>query len=1284
MKLIFDKIKSLASANKDRVTVIGIDGPTAAGKTTLANHIKDFLSENNIECWIFRLDWTLLERQKRIKDLAHMNAKKAGFDFEAELHMNLNKASDFLRQVMIFNQKEDLDDHNQAQIALEGLYNREDNGQLSGSEKVNLIRGMVILIEGHYTLRNHMDRFIDLNILLLGDYDELLKRKANRVKDYRNQDEAIDYFWRIDVPSFRNHLKRFGNNADITIDNTDYNNPVIDDSGKIISEWINIPSDKVYPKLSLNGQTSIGDFVFSNSILVAEELKTELERTVCAMKELDNHIGRYLRINIQSLKNDVTELVNNTIAELNKNMSNGYSVKLMHTDSLYNIYYRRLPFSICLGLFYGDDRAPAVSLLADIFQSELSIQIIWAGGYKCLSMLRMLGEISEEINHVMKDSLIGLPENNGTDQITVFLPTDFTFPTFLKKYEPKLVYIRKEDEVISPSQLLKKSAYDQGVWIQRFAFFSEASFFQDILSNLGVQSIQVGSYLISVGHSRKDLLNDFNTFVKEWERPIIKEELFKKANDEMDKLVIEERDDAKEFVRLKCPLFSMMDGYLFSDFMYGDDSKIEEGLENIRLMLTSKNRLLRKRATQFILKYFPMLSLPTDKLWENLPEGVKKEIFLESYNKISPSIMAEIYLWLALRKERSSILACNIYDIRKTSIDSISYLDAAAKNNMPILLQCSMNAAGQKEIGPDGKTYEGYLHVPGGPKGFIDAAFNSARDLFLTKGILPLFGIGLDHVNSELDYPEGRCKRFLEMSVKTGLLTHYVPDGESLLHNNHTGNVSNKSSGYDRMAKFSAELTYDLKSLYLVDRELCAGELNYSDKPDEARIQTVEEMKSFMRSYQKYLEQKNLTALLSRPMLFIGNLGTVHHGYDKTPPAVEQSQKWRDSLKCENFVSPVLHGTTDTHREVLQKAANGCHKINVAGGFLNIMIENLPEGVSRIIYESKVDHKRMISSVRHLMDHMRKEEFEHLRNTLTNSCTDLLSTINSPKLTSRDISYFQYQNYKYVPEHIGIILEQIRVSINRYKKPVLVALERNNKPNNRAAFCASMIEVPAEKMEPLIEVIWNNGVKHFHIDAGDGKFIPRKFSGIEKAQMIKKKYKDSVLHAHLMVENPHFPQEGKMCQIEQYIKAGCEGIAVHPRAFSDRNELFNAISLIKNLGARAGIMVETSDSIDNNIVEIIARANIDWVVVMGVPVGYGGQIFQFTTLQTISNLNELFKLLRKEYMIEVDGGLTFQTIELCKNAGATLFSGWSIVKSNDLRELESNIKRLNKLLHDAA
>jgi pentose-5-phosphate-3-epimerase len=83
---------------------------------------------------------------------------------------------------------------------------------------------------------------------------------------------------------------------------------------------------------------------------------------------------------------------------------------------------------------------------------------------------------------------------------------------------------------------------------------------------------------------------------------------------------------------------------------------------------------------------------------------------------------------------------------------------------------------------------------------------------------------------------------------------------------------------------------------------------------------------------------------------------------------------------------------------------------------------------------------------------------------------------------------------------------------------------------------------------------------------------------------------------------------------------------------------------------------------------------------MGVPIGYGGQIFDMSALKRIAWLHQLARSRARTLLIEVDGGLTMNNLPLCRQAGAQAFSGWSVVKGGTEELLRRNVRTLLGLL----
>ena len=106
---------------------------------------------------------------------------------------------------------------------------------------------------------------------------------------------------------------------------------------------------------------------------------------------------------------------------------------------------------------------------------------------------------------------------------------------------------------------------------------------------------------------------------------------------------------------------------------------------------------------------------------------------------------------------------------------------------------------------------------------------------------------------------------------------------------------------------------------------------------------------------------------------------------------------------------------------------------------------------------------------------------------------------------------------------------------------------------------------------------------------------------------------------------------------------------------------------IKSRDCRPGLLVEI---VENNLTELwnlIKYLEIDWVVIMGVPIGYGGQFFQSSCLRKINFLRSMsIRETNNSMDIEIDGGLNFSNLKQCADAGANIFAGWSIIKDKSV------------------
>ena len=1272
LQTVVDEVIGLHGLDTRRITVIGIDGPTAAGKSTLAGTLATAFHDAGLETWTFQLDWLLRSRAEREADVAHLRKIGAAFEFEGELHMRLGLAREVLEAVARFNRKVQLGDTSDQEVTLAGLYSRPAGGTVTGKESLNLKAGMVVLVEGHYTLRNELDALADFNLVLLCEPQELLNRKVDRVKGYRSPDDAVHYFWHTDLPSFRHHIARFGRNADLIVDNTDYRNPKIV-GPDAIAQWLKRTGEGPIAtrQRKLENLTDIPEYVFSESTLIGAELSQILTAAVRSVIEWDSTVGKYLRVTLDEVDEDLETLAVQATERLNRAFQvSSYRSRLAHTDALYNVYHRKLPLTLGIEIYHVASQRTAATLLAEVDRDQLHVGVFWEGGAKWLRFERALGGIGTNEGKV-RDSALEMPEGPPPTTLKVFLPTQLTVPAFLDGIDINPVFIGREQENISASRVLRTILQEGGVWIHRFALQREIRFFRYCLDVEGVHSVHVGNYLIAVRSTDPALKRRFREFRHQWATPIDRVTVARAGHDAYDDAMLKEKAAIQAFVNKHCPRLSIKDGAVFGDIF--DQESVEASMKEISALLRSPYRILRKRAIEFIDKLFPGFALPTAELWSDVPDGAQKTLSLNEFTALSSSIMAELYLWLSLRNERSAILGANVYDIRQTSLDARAFLEAAADRGCPIVLQCSMNAVGQKEA-ENGKTYHGYLQPENGVEDFIKAARLASRDLYLASGKRPpLFGIGLDHVNVTNDQPANRAKRFLQHAVKAGGVTHVVLDGSDLFQLTETSRDELRRV-FGKMNEWVLDLMESPNDTFLKDMEVCISELNYTGE-SQAYVPATEDIRLFAETYNDALVENGYAAHIARPKLFISNLGTCHHGSDQTKPWVERSREWRDAVKGDGFVSAVLHGTTRSHQDILSAATLGCHKVNIAGDFLDTIVGNLPLRVSQKIQDGKSLPKKMLPAVRPDMDRLTEPETEKLYGALREHCGRILSTIASPKLSSMDANYFQYRDYDFTEMQVTAILAQLKRELTHLmpKAPRRLADARQG-----YGFAASMIEVPYEEFRgPILNALWDTGIRHFHVDEGDGVFISRRFSGVEKVRYLRQHFPSAQIHAHLMVTNPHYPKDGEFAEIQQYAEAGIDAIAIHIRACGSYREAVSALKIIRKLKVRPGIVIETSDSVDENLEKLIRELELDWVVVMGVPIGYGGQVFQYSTLNRISRLHDLAGRLGRDLLVEVDGGLNVQNLELCRKAGGQLFSGWSIIKGQNIEDMQAKVRAVH-------
>ena len=186
----------------------------------------------------------------------------------------------------------------------------------------------------------------------------------------------------------------------------------------------------------------------------------------------------------------------------------------------------------------------------------------------------------------------------------------------------------------------------------------------------------------------------------------------------------------------------------------------------------------------------------------------------------------------------------------------------------------------------------------------------------------------------------------------------------------------------------------------------------------------------------------------------------------------------------------------------------------------------------------------------------------------------------------------------------------------------------------------SILSADFANLERDIKELENIGIDMFHIDVMDGNFVPNISFGFPIIEAIRPKT-DKIFDCHLMIANPEN-------YVEQFCKAGCDMVSFHIEATNHADRL---IQVIKDNGKKAGIVLNPQTSLES-IKYLLPK--VDYVLIMTVNPGFGGQKFIPEMLEKIEELAKLREEKNYNFLIEVDGGINVETSKACRDKGADI------------------------------
>lgn len=190
----------------------------------------------------------------------------------------------------------------------------------------------------------------------------------------------------------------------------------------------------------------------------------------------------------------------------------------------------------------------------------------------------------------------------------------------------------------------------------------------------------------------------------------------------------------------------------------------------------------------------------------------------------------------------------------------------------------------------------------------------------------------------------------------------------------------------------------------------------------------------------------------------------------------------------------------------------------------------------------------------------------------------------------------------------------------------------------------------------MIDKLNNTNISYIHMDVMDGKFVSQNTLSYQELRELSS-FSNKKLDVHLMMDNP-----------EEYINNikdlnNIENITIHLEIDKDIKRI---LSMIKSLGIKRGISIKPNTDIN----KLLPYLNdIDLILVMTVEPGLGGQPFIETSTTRLKEIKKLIK--DKDILIEVDGGINSNTINLVKDADIVVVGSYITCSDDPISKINS-------------
>jgi ribulose-phosphate 3-epimerase len=208
----------------------------------------------------------------------------------------------------------------------------------------------------------------------------------------------------------------------------------------------------------------------------------------------------------------------------------------------------------------------------------------------------------------------------------------------------------------------------------------------------------------------------------------------------------------------------------------------------------------------------------------------------------------------------------------------------------------------------------------------------------------------------------------------------------------------------------------------------------------------------------------------------------------------------------------------------------------------------------------------------------------------------------------------------------------------------------------------SILSADFGRLAEQIRTVEQGGATVIHVDVMDGHFVPNLTLGLPVVRSIRRAT-SLRLDAHLMIEEPDR-------YIEEFAKAGVDMISVHVEAVP---HLHRTVTAIRALGASPGVVLNPATPV-SSVEEILPF--VDFVVVMSVNPGFGGQKFIDTSLDKVRRLRGMISDRGLNVRIEIDGGIGPDNVGEVVRAGVEIIvAGSAVFDDPDPAEAVRRLRR---------